>query len=107
MFGRKKLPFSALHCQQLVYKSDWENALCIKDCLKYNLSSIFLKFGIFKVHSIRKKFVIFNPVFNILRVLNTWKNAEVYLLSGHSTARFLPVFKKCHNQYLLRLELNF
>jgi len=26
----RRLPFSQLHCQNLVYKSDWESAICIK-----------------------------------------------------------------------------
>ena len=54
----KKLPFSALHCQQLVYKSDWENALCIKDCLKIS-SSIFYKFENFKVDFWEQNSVLF------------------------------------------------
>lgn len=30
IFAKRKVPFSALHCMNLVYKSDWENAICIK-----------------------------------------------------------------------------
>lgn len=65
---RPKLPFSAQHCQNLVYKSDWETAICIKSITDYEKQRSLFAIRAFNVVILTSIEKVSKPVFAEARI---------------------------------------